>query len=161
MGAKGKDANPKIDWEHTGIVVADFPGSGVIGQIIDVNPGIPPTIPLDRVIANVPTGHTEFQFKADDLNFQSEEYDWLVVAGPQAKFKGRGRVNGASGYGFLLSARDGDANGGGGFGKFRIMIYIEATDEIVYDNELGMADDEDPTTIIESGAIVVHKKGKK
>ena len=40
--------------------------------------------------ATVPTGLTEFQFKAGDLNFHSEEYQWLVVAGPQAKFKGVG-----------------------------------------------------------------------
>jgi hypothetical protein len=38
--------------------------------------------------ANVPDGNTEFQNKAGDLNFKSTSYDWLVVAGMKAHFKG-------------------------------------------------------------------------
>jgi hypothetical protein len=41
------------------------------------------------------TGETEFQFKAGDLNFHSSAYDWLVVAGARAQFKGVGTINGA------------------------------------------------------------------
>ena len=29
----------------------------------------------------VPTGNTEFQFKAGDLNFNSSLFDWLIIAG--------------------------------------------------------------------------------
>jgi hypothetical protein len=57
--------------------------------------------------ATVPTGNTEFQFKAGALNFHSGEYDWLVVAGARAQFKGRGQINGAGDYQFLLTAIDG------------------------------------------------------
>ena len=57
--------------------------------------------------ATVPTGKTEFQFKVADLNFHSESYDWLVVAGSQAKYKGTGTINGEGNYGFMLSAVDG------------------------------------------------------
>ena len=54
--------------------------------------------------ASTPEGQTEFQFKAGDLNFHSEAYQWLVVAGAKAQYKGTGKINGTSGYGFLLTA---------------------------------------------------------
>jgi CSLREA domain-containing protein len=44
--------------------------------------------------ANVPDGSTEFQFKTGDLNFKSVSYEWLVVAGNMAQFKGEGTING-------------------------------------------------------------------
>src|SRR4029079_12913473 len=58
-----------------------------------------------------PTGETEFQFQAGGLNFHSESYDWLVVSGWKAQYKGTGTINGVSGYSFLLTAYDGDAQG--------------------------------------------------
>jgi hypothetical protein len=57
--------------------------------------------------ADTPTGQTEFQFKAGDLNFHSSSYDWLVVAGQdRAKYKGTGTINGSGNYGFMLTAKD-------------------------------------------------------
>lgn len=56
--------------------------------------------------AHVPTGTTEFQFHAGDLNFHSTSYDWSVVAGNKAKFKGEGTINGVHGYTFQISADD-------------------------------------------------------
>lgn len=106
--------------------------------------------------ANVPTGNTEFQFHAGNLNFKSTSYEWLVVAGTKAMYKGEGTINGAGRYGFLLSAIDGGAKG---MDKFRIQIWDKNNgDTMVYDNMLGTAPDliTDPTTII-SGSIVVHK----
>jgi hypothetical protein len=48
--------------------------------------------------STVPTGNTEFVFKAGDLNFHSSSYEWLVVnqAGTNAQFKGSGTINGQS-----------------------------------------------------------------
>jgi hypothetical protein len=105
--------------------------------------------------ACVPDGQTEFQFKAADLNFHSSAYQWLVVAGAQAKFKGSGTINGTGDYGFMLTAVDGQLSGG--VDKFRIKIWDNATGEIVYDNDLGRADDAAATTAITSGSIVIHK----
>lgn len=102
--------------------------------------------------ANVPTGNTEFQFKVADLNFKSTSYDWLVIAGSQAKYRGAGTINGAGEYGFMLSAIDGTSD------KFRIKIWVKATDEAIYDNQLGAADDAVPTTVIGGGSIVIHKE---
>ena len=106
--------------------------------------------------ATVPTGNTEFQFKVADLNFKSTSYDWLVVSGPQAKYKGSGTINGDGNYGFLLSAVDG-AIKGDGIDKFRIKIWDKETDETFYDNEIKAAEDIEPSTAIDGGSIIIHK----
>ncbi len=108
--------------------------------------------------ADMPSGETEFQFRVANLNFHSTSYQWLVIAGPHAKFKGSGTINGEGDYGFMLTATDGQINGGGDVDKFRIKIWDKATDEIIYDNQMGDADDTDATDAIEGGSIVIHAK---
>ena len=109
--------------------------------------------------ATVPTGETEFQFKLAGLNFHSTDYQWLVVAGARAKFKGIGTINGAGSYGFMLTAIDGKVAGGGGTDRFRIKIWDPASgDAVVYDNQQGDAEDGEVTTVISGGSIVVHAK---
>jgi len=106
----------------------------------------------------VPTGQTEFQFKTAGLNFHSDVYQWLVVSGPKAQFKGTGTINGTSGYGFLLTATDGQVSGGGGVDKFRIKIWNLSTDAVVYDNVGGSTDiDTANPQAISGGSIVIHK----
>ena len=105
----------------------------------------------------VPGGNTEFQFKVANLNFSSTSYDWLVIAGAKAQYKGIGTINGTGNYRFMLTAIDGQVNGGGGVDKFRIKIWNLATGQIVYDNQLGAADEALPTTDIQGGSIVIHK----
>ena len=107
--------------------------------------------------ATIPTGETEFQFHAANLDFHSVSYEWLVVAGARAQYKGAGIIKGMNGvFGFMLTAIDGQVNGGGGIDKFRIKIG-GAGGIIVYDNQLGLSDDGDPTTILGGGSIVLHK----
>jgi PKD repeat protein len=109
---------------------------------------------------NVPTGKTQFQFHAADFNFRSSTYEWLVVAGARAQFKGIGEINGSGSYGFLLFAIDGQVTGGGGADKFRIKIWDKNNeDAVVYDNELGGADDAEPTMVIGGGSIVISTVG--
>ncbi|MHA1903975.1 MAG: PKD domain-containing protein [Candidatus Thorarchaeota archaeon] len=102
----------------------------------------------------VPTGNTEFQFKAGDLNFHSDTYEWLVIAGPKAMFKGTGTINGDGSYKFMVMAVDGDLSGG--LDKFRIKIWREdeVTGEefIIYDNGL-------EGTEIGGGSIKIHNGG--
>ena len=52
----------------------------------------------------------------------------------------------------MLTAIDGSSD------LFRIKIWDKATGEVVYDNQLGIADTADPTTEIQGGSIVIHKK---
>ncbi|MGA1842481.1 MAG: 6-bladed beta-propeller [bacterium] len=109
---------------------------------------------------NTPMGKTEFHFKVARLDFHSDSYQWLVVAGPNAKYKGTGTINGEGEYGFMLTAVDGGKPGEGGTDKFRIKIW-EATDTtedvIIYDNMIGADDDSYEATELVVGSIVVHK----
>lgn len=106
--------------------------------------------------ANVPRGQTQFQFKVADLNFHSTEYEWLVVGGPHAKFKGSGTINGQGDYGFMLTATDAEVNGGGEVDAFLIKIWDAVTEEVIYDNQMGDSEDADATEAIEQGSIVIH-----
>jgi len=107
--------------------------------------------------ATLPSGSTEFVFHAGNLNFQSATYDWLVIAGARAQYKGTGTINGAGTYGVLLTAIDGQVSGGGGLDKLRIKVWDKASGTVVYDNKLGAADSANPTTTLGGGSIVVHK----
>ena len=108
--------------------------------------------------ATVPTGNTEFQFHAAGLNFHSSSYQWLVVAGARAQYKGSGTINGSGDYGFQLTATDGQVAGGGGVDKFRIKIWSKSGGQVVYDNAPSPDDiDSSNTQVIGGGSIVVHK----
>ncbi|MDO9374549.1 MAG: MBG domain-containing protein, partial [Ferruginibacter sp.] len=106
--------------------------------------------------SNVPEGNTEFQFQAGNLNFTSTGYSAgsLVVAGSQAIYKGVGTINGVAGYSFMISAVDGQVNGGGNIDKFRIKIWNASGP--VYDNNMGKDDNSLPTTTLGGGSIVIH-----
>jgi hypothetical protein len=109
--------------------------------------------------SNTPDGQTEFQFQAGDINFHSSDYDYgsLVVSGYKAQYKGTGDINGVPGYKFVLTAYDGDVNGGGGIDKFRMKITKNGV--VVYDNRIGASDDIDLANplAISGGSIVIHK----
>ena len=111
--------------------------------------------------ATTPTGDTEFQFKAGDLNFHSSTYEWLVIAGARAQYKGTGTINGGGSYGFLLSAVDGRTPGGGGADKFRIKITDKTSGVVVYDNMMGAADSSAAATLLGGGSIAVQTNGGK
>ena len=110
--------------------------------------------------ATVPTGQTNFQFQAAGLHFESTAYDWLVIAGAKAKYKGTGTINGEGEFKFMLTAIDGALPGGGGVDKFRIKIWYEletGEEVVVYDNQMGESDDSDAATALGGGSIVIHK----
>jgi hypothetical protein len=109
--------------------------------------------------ATIPTGQTQFQFKVADLNFHSDTYEWLVIAGARAQYKGIGTINGEGEYKFLLTTIDADINDNDMFDidRLRIKIWTEEndTENVVYDNSLG-DDNDDATTEIGGGSIVIH-----
>jgi uncharacterized repeat protein (TIGR01451 family) len=96
--------------------------------------------------ATIPTGNTEFVFQVVGLKFQSTSYDWLVVAGTKAQYKGLGTINGIGNYAFMLTADDG---GNKGQDTFRIRIWDANTDLVVYDNGAQRP--------LGGGSIIVHK----
>jgi len=105
----------------------------------------------------IPTGVTEFQFKVADLNFHSDSYEWLVIAGAKAMYKGVGTINGEGNFGFKLSAIDEKLTPSTDTDLFRIKIVDKDTGTLIYDNQVSETDDNaDPTTVISGGSIVVH-----
>jgi probable HAF family extracellular repeat protein len=106
--------------------------------------------------ANVPTGDTEFQFETADFSFSSTSYDWLVIAGASAKYKGSGTINGAGDFAFMLTAVDRTLIGRDGVDRFRIKIWDKSTGQVIYDNQPGADDSSDPPAI-GGGSIVIHK----
>lgn len=105
----------------------------------------------------VPTGNTEFQFHEGNLNFNSTQYEWLVISGSRAQFKGSGTINGSGNYGFLLTAVDGDLSNPVAPDMFRIKIWDKNNSGIiVYDNQYGAADGDALTTVLGGGSIVIH-----
>jgi WD40 repeat protein len=167
VSVRGQDADDNVGQEESILLAIYDPNAGFItgGGWIYSPEGAYTADPLLAGKANfgfvskykkgadTPTGQTEFQFKLADLNFHSSSYQWLVVAGPHAKFKGNGTINGSGDYGFMLTATDGQESGGGEVDKFRIKIWDKATDHVVYDNKLGVLDDQNDAQEIAGGNL--------
>ncbi len=103
-----------------------------------------------------PDGNTQFHFRAGGMHFRSSSYDWLVVAGARAQYKGEGTINGDGGYCFMLTAIDGQLSGGGDADELRLKVWTCLDDtSVVFDN-LGGATEDDATTAISKGNIVIH-----
>lgn len=102
----------------------------------------------------LPIGQAKFVLSIADFSFKSTEYDWLVVAGEKAKFKGEGKINNQEGYSFMVSAVDGESKNNDD--TFRIKIWNTTTEIVIYDNQLGDDDDADANQSIGGGNIVVH-----
>jgi len=107
---------------------------------------------------STPDGDTEFQFQAAGFNFKSTSYEWLVIAGGKAQYKGSGTINGSGDYFFMLTAIDGDLKGGSD--TFRMKVWNKTTLAVIYDNLVGAPDTADPTTGLGGGSIQIHENGK-
>lgn len=108
--------------------------------------------------ATVPSGSTEFRFHEAGFTFTSNDYQWLVVSGAKAQFKGTGSVNGTSAYSFLVTVTDGQVSGGGGVDKFRIKVWETSSGATVFDNNMGGSTDLNtaPSQPIDGGNIAIH-----
>lgn len=105
-----------------------------------------------------PEGKAEFNFSAGGVNFASDNYEWLVIAGSNGYCRGTGKINGTGTYRFLVVASDGAVDGMQGADTFRIKIWDGSTDSgrVVYDNQPGSPDDALPVQPLSGGSIVVH-----
>ena len=159
-----------LESEHALLAVYDpSPGFVIGGGWIDSPPG---ACPADKYLtgkvkfsfvskykkgADTPTGITRFQFNVADLKLHSDNYDWLVIAGEHAKYKGTGTINDEGEYGFMLTATDGDFPGRVGSDTLRIKIWDKETETVVYDNKLGVNDTEYDGTELGRGNIEIQK----
>ena len=108
--------------------------------------------------ATNPKGETQIQFAIGGLDFSALNYDYLTISGARAQFRGFGKLNGESGYNFILTVIDGQLNGGGGVDKFRIKIWNKTTGAIVFDSQMGESDAVDPSTPVGTGSSIVIQK---
>jgi hypothetical protein len=105
----------------------------------------------------VPIGETVFHLNFAHFDFFSTAYEWLVVTGAKAQYKGSGKVNGTGNYGFIVTVIDGQVSGGGGVDKFRIKIWNKNNNNaVVYDNQMNAPDTANPTTSLGGGTIIIH-----
>lgn len=95
---------------------------------------------------SVPAGNTQFQLQAAGFSFESTSYEWLVISGAKAQFKGAGTINGTGAYAFLLTASDGERMGSSD--RFRIKIWDKGTGSVVFDNQVNASDTAEPTTAL-------------
>ena len=107
--------------------------------------------------AATPIGTTQFKFKVADFDFHSESYDWLVIAGARAQYKGTGTINSEGNYGFMLTAIDEVLTPSTDVDLFRIKIWDKDSGNVVYDNKPGESDTGDATTELGGGSIMIHK----
>jgi len=105
--------------------------------------------------ATVPMGETAFAFSAGTLDFYSNSYEWLVVGGSKATYRGSGSVNDAPGYRFVISAIDGGKTAPD---RFRIRIWDAVSGVVLYDNQAGASETADPVTALSAGNILVKTK---
>lgn len=112
--------------------------------------------------ATIPTGSTEFQFKSAALDFRSNAYERLVVAGARAQYKGVGAFNGKADYKFMITAVDGALLGNGTPDRFRIKIWhfdaVLNADVVDYDNQIdsSLEGGNREGTAIASGSIMIR-----
>lgn len=108
--------------------------------------------------ATNPKGESQFDFKLTDgtysFAFNALNYDYLSVNGSKAQYKGLGKttINGIeqSGYAFILTVIDGKTpTNPNGVDKIRMKIYNKNTGVIIYDNQMGASETDDPTTPVD------------
>ena len=105
------------------------------------------TVRYERGAAE-PSGST--QMKAGALDLHATKYDWLVISGSRAQFRGSARVNGGGDYAFLFTVVDGSPD------RLRVKIWDKTTGDVVYDTQGGASDAADPATVVDRGSIVIH-----
>lgn len=147
----------------TGAGLIDSPAGAFIGDPTLIGKAIFGFVSRYQKGAIEPTGNTRFMFKVGNLTFESTSYDWLVVAGSKAQYKGIGKIKGWEGeYKFILTAIDADINENDPFevDRFRIKIWRDDTsgeDVVIYDNGLGADIGEElASTEINAGSIAIH-----
>ena len=100
-----------------------------------------------------PKGETQFEFKVGSFEFNALNFEYLSVAGAKAQFRGTGKIiGGQSGINFIMTVSDG-ALDGTGVDKIRMKIFRN-NGQVIYDNQPGDSDADDPTTAVGNNSII-------
>jgi hypothetical protein len=133
------DGKGGVDAAYTDVVVYDPNGGFVVGSgSFYSQPGAMPGatsaegVASFRLLAsyrpgrNTPDGQTRFEFRTGGLRMTSTSYEWLVVSGATASFKGEAVLGDESTVRFRVWAHDGEPD------KIRIKIWGDQG--VIYDN---------------------------
>lgn len=96
-----------------------------------------------------PIGSFSMSRDSGGFSFQSSSFDWLVVSGPAVFIQGSGSLNGQPGFGYLISALDGNPD------RVRFQVW-DATGSIVFDTQPGDGFTAAPTTALGGGTIRIR-----
>ena len=100
-------------------------------------------------------GENQFEFKLGDFEYNALNFDYLVIQGAKAQFRGTGKIiGGQSGIAFIMTVIDGDLDGPG-IDKVRMKIYNKNNGKIIYDNQPGASDAADPVGVVGTNSTVV------
>ena len=106
--------------------------------------------------STTPNGNLRFWIPGDGVDFESSTIDMLVASGPRAQFWGAGTLNGAT-VRFRITVVDGDVAGNkGAADAIRVELW-NAAGALLYDTQLGAAQDAPVTTTIGGGNIQVRR----
>lgn len=91
---------------------------------------------LVRKLRNLPVSLGVFAVQQIGKNFKflGTNVDWMLVDENTSQLRGKGKLNGQSGYRYLAFISDGRRGINPHGDKIRIVIWKEATNELVYDN---------------------------
>jgi hypothetical protein len=105
--------------------------------------------------ATNPKGENQFEFKLGDFEYNALNFDYLVIQGVKAQFKGTGKItNGPSGIAFTMTVIDGELDGTG-VDKVRMKIYNKTTNAVIYDNQPGASEAADPVAVVGASSTIV------
>src|SRR5262245_37304896 len=99
-------------------------------------------------------GRDPVRLQSGGLELPQHEYDWLVISGAKAQYKGSGTINDAGDFAFIVTAIDGHVSGGGGTDTLRMKIWDKQSNQVIYDNQLGAADNANPTTPVHGSVVL-------
>ena len=96
--------------------------------------------------------------KGSELKLKSTSLDWLMINGNYAVVSGSAKVGNTYGYTFWVSVVDGgNGNHSTGPNTIRVIIW-DPSGNVIFDNENGVALDQQPSTEVSKGSIQIHKK---
>jgi photosystem II stability/assembly factor-like uncharacterized protein len=140
VGAFSVAPTPAVSPVYLGMVNFDFSSLPAVAKVN----ASPKVVKEENLVSLVLGG----------LDFRALNYDFRALSGARTQFRGFGKVNNEAGYKYLLTVVDGQAAHGGGVDKFRIKIWNDKSGEVVFDNQLGDADDAEPTTPVGDGKSI-------
>jgi DNA/RNA endonuclease G (NUC1) len=101
--------------------------------------------------ATMPSGTFEMHGSTVVKNTTATSFDYLLINGSVATFKGTGVQSDGTNIGFLVSVLS-----GGKPDKGRIKVWNLSTGAVIYDTNAGKPDTFVPTTAIRNGSVVIH-----